>query len=203
MKNTNENSKRKNRFEGRTTVVKGQYVDMENNSVNDFEVTVDYVRAEAKAAEMAFEALNLADSCIINTRTLQVINEAPKPIRYNNGKLVDFAVCILDNENEAIEACADGQIVKQVSIYTVESVIWSVTFGESENEYHTVKVAYNTSANITKADARAFVRMKYEQENGDSVLAMHDTKKSEHIMYAVMFENDLEKCIIPDKDETK
>lgn len=203
MKNTNENSKRKNRFEGRETTIKGEYINDETMEKKSFEIVVPYVRSKDKALEKVYEVLQLSDDYIINARKLEIINEAPKPIRYNNGKLVDFATAVFDDEKEAIEACADDQIVKQVSIYTVESVIWAVTFGEDENYYHTEKVAYNTPANITKADARAFVRMKYEQENGDTVLAMHDTKKHEHTMFAILFENDLEMCVIPEKDETK
>ena len=201
MKNTNETKNaRKNRFEGRETTIKGEYINDETMEKQAFEIVVPYVRSKDKALEKVYEVLQLSDDRIINARKLEIINEAPKPIRYSNGKLIDFAVFMFDYEDDANEACDDGKVVKQVAIYQVTSMVWAI---DGAGEYYTTPVMYETPANITKANAREFVRMKFEDETGDTFIALHDTKKHEVTRYAVLFSDDLEKCVIPDKDENK
>ena len=201
MKNANETKNtRKNRFEGRETTIKGEYINDETMEKQAFEIVVPYVRSKDKALEKVYEVLQLSDDCIINARKLEIINEAPKPVRYSNGKLIDFALFTFDDENEANEACDDGKVVKQVSIYQVTAFVWAI---DDHGDYYTTLAKYETPVNITKANAREFVRMKFESETGDTFIALHDTKKHEVTRYAVLFGDDLEKCIIPDKDENK
>lgn len=194
MKKTNEN-KKQSRFENKETIVKGFIVDASDPSnvvTTPFEETVSYVRAANRAIEMIRERMGITEDKIFVTVT-EIINEKAEPIRYSNSKLVDFAVNIFDSEEEANAVLIDGCIVKKVSIYNVSGVVWSI---DGAGDYYTNAVNFDTPVNITKADARAFVKMQYESLTGENVLALHDIHKTEIERFAVINKDDLEKCII-------
>lgn len=193
MTNTKNNeSKRANRFENRVTVLKGEVLNSETLVKNPFEIEVPYVRSVPTAMKSAEKALNLSEDEIIVKKSFEVINVTPKSVRYSNSKLADNAEAVYNSEEEALDACADGYAVKAVTVYTVHSVVWSI----GGDMYNTDKVSYETTSNITKADARAFVRMRFEKETGDTVLALHNTHKTDSTKFAVISNERLSACVI-------
>lgn len=193
-------STKNTRFEGKITTLKGEYVNLDTAEHTPFEITVPYVRSEKLALDAAYTALNLDATYIIDSRKFEIVNEKSIPVRYSNTKLYDNRRDIFATEDEAKAACLDGETVKSVSLYTVVSNAWTL---DNIGTYHTHKVSYETPVNITKSDARAFVKMRFEEESDEMVLALHDTKKEETSFFVVIEEEALKRCIIEKKHDDK
>ena len=201
MTNTkNTESKKSTRFENKQTVLKGEYINLDTVERTQFEITVPYVRSEKLALDAAYKALELDKNFIIDSRKFEIVNEKSIPVRYSNTKLYDNRRDIFATEEEAKAACLNGETVKSVSLYTVASNVWTL---DNTSEYHTHKVSYETPVNITKSDARAFVKMRFEEESDEQVLALHDTKKEENTFFVVIEEEALKRCIIEKKHTEK
>lgn len=188
---TNKNNKR---FANRETILKGETVNLETLERSAFEITVPYVRSMQKALEVASEKLELNDDTIINPKKFEVINEAPKPIKYNNGKIYELAYNRFDTEDEAIEAAkADVTQYRKTVYYEISGQVWA--FDESTKEYITEFYADETPINMTKRDMREFLRMSYESYRGSKAIGLHNIEKVEKPMYCVITSANLEKCI--------
>ena len=201
MTNTkNTESKKSTRFENKQTVLKGEYINLDTAEKNAFEISVPYVRSEKLAIEAAYAALGLSENFIIDSRKFEIVNEKAIPVRYSNTKLFDNRRDIFATEEEAKSACLNGETVKSVSLYNVVSNVWTL---DNIGEYHTHKVYYETPVNITKSDARAFVKMRFEEESDEQVIAIHGTNKKENTYFVVIEEEALKRCIIEKKHTDK
>lgn len=188
---TNKNNTK--RFANRVTVLKGEAVNLETFDKKPFELTVSYIRAKDKAMEMALEKLELDEEWIINPKTFEVINEKPKPIKYNDGKIYDLCYNRFDNEDEAIKAAEiDNNEMRTIHWYEISAQVWAI---DSEGNYRTEWYADETPMNMTKVNARDFMRMSYEDYSGCKVLGIHACEKHDKPMYCIITSANLEKCI--------
>ena len=186
-------TKNNNRFANRETVIKGFVIDLANQTQTPFEVKTAYTRSNDKAVTFAREALEIDDNPQIIVAVTEIQNEAPKPIKYNDGKIYDLAYNRFDSENEAIEAAnLDGSEVRAINWYEISAQIWAF---DSDGNYITEWYANETPANLTKQNARDFMKMSYEDFSGSKVLGIHACEKKEKPMYCVITSENLARCI--------
>ena len=180
------------KFANRTTTVKGFLIDTEKQSFTPFEEVVSYVRGNDKAVKLVSEKLNISDNTVITVT--EIINEKAKPIVYNDGKIFDLAQEVFVSKEEAEEyANANNLDVKEVTRYTISAHLWV----RYEDEYNTCVGAYESNTNYTKANARQFVKMRYEESHeGVTVIGVVDEKKEPYNAYAVIDSEELAKCVV-------
>lgn len=182
-----------NRFANRVTTIKGETINLETLEKNQFELEIPYVRSFQKALEIATEKLSLNEDTIINPKKFEVINEPPKPIKYNDGKIYDLAYNRFDTEEEAKEASEiDNTEMRVITWYEINGQIWAI---DNEENYITEFYADETPINMTKVNARDFLKMSYEDLNGNKVLGVHNCQKHEKPMFCVITSDNLQKCI--------
>lgn len=180
------------KFANRTTTVKGFLIDTEKQTFTPFEEVVSYVRGNDKAVKLVSEKLGVSDNTVITVT--EIINEKAKPVVYNTGKIFDLAQEVFVSKEEAEEyAKANGLVVKEVTRYTISAHLWT----RNEDVYATCVGAYEANANYTKANARQFVKMRYEETHeGVTVIGVIDEKKEPYIAYATIDSEELAACIV-------
>lgn len=182
-----------NRYANRETVLKGETVNLETMERTNFELTVPYVRSVSKAMEIAAETLELDEATIINPKTFEVVNVKPEPIKYNDGKVYELAYERWDDENNAKDAAnKDGSNVVKIAWFEYSAQIWAIN---NEGNYFTEKYYDESPVSFTKVDARAFVRMSYEDNTNYKVIGLHDCVKRETPIYCVITSDNLAQCI--------
>lgn len=187
---TNKNNKR---FANRETTLKGETINLETMEKNTFEIVVPYVRSKDKAMDIASEKLELNDDTIINPKKFEIINETPKPIKYNDSKIYELSYMHYDNENDAKNTAEIDQTeFKAITWYEISCAVWAV---DADNNYSTEFYADETPINMTKCDQRDFMRMSYEASSGLKVIGIHGCIKREKPIYCVIASDKLEKCI--------
>lgn len=188
---------RNNRFENRQTVVKGFIINTETKEFTEYEETLAYVRSVPKAVEMLKEKMQLDDNPAIVITVNELINEAPKPIKYNDGLIFELCEMAFDDENEAndyVEA-HEGYTIKKLTRYEVYGMCW--TFNNIDGEYRTRFVVETTPLNLTKVDQRALIVITCEEQfSNEKVLAVHDVKKRDYPCYCAITPENLTKCIV-------
>ena len=185
-------TKNTNRFANRTTTVKGFIINTKTQEFQPFETVVSYVRSADKAVNMVREQMGITEAEIIITVN-EIVNEAPKPVKYNDGKIYDLAYNRFDNEENARKAAEiDGTEMSVIKWYEISGQIWA---REDDGEYITEFYADETPANLTKTNAREFLKMSYEDMNDCKVLGVHNCTKREKPMYCIITRENLQKCI--------
>lgn len=185
---------RNNRFANRETVVKGFIINLEEQTQTPFEVKTQYTRSNDKAVAYAREALEIEDNTQIIVAVTEIENEAPKPVKYNEGKLYELAIAHVETEAEA-EAIAEenNARIRKIEWYEIGGQVW---YMNENNEYGTEYFVDNTPLNLTKCDARAFVALGFEMIRDDcKVIGVHNVEKRALDLFCVIAETELAKCI--------
>lgn len=183
-----------NRFANRETVVKGFIINTETQEFTPFEETVSYVRSTQKAVELVREKMDISDdnSQIIVTVN-ELVNEAPKPVKYNESKIYDLSIDHYDDESDA-QTRADelGATVKRVMWHEYECQYWAI---DDNGEYVTEHYYDDSPISFTKGEMRSFLAMSAGDFSGYKILAVHGCKKSDKPLYCVIDASELENCI--------
>lgn len=185
------NSTNSKRFNNRESVVKGFIINTKTQEFKPFETKVSYVRSTEKAVKLVREQMNITEPEII-VSVNKVINEAPKPIKYNNIKIYELAYNRFNDEETAKNtANKDNTEMRVITVYEISGQIWAL----SGNEYKTESYADEAFINLTKVNAREFIKMSYEKFIGNKVLGIHGCTKHEKQVYCVITRDNLQKCI--------
>lgn len=184
-------TKNNKRFANRETTVKGFIINTNSQEFTPFEEVISYARSAQKAVELVREKMQLDNDPSIVVTVNEIVNEAPKPIKYNESKIYEFSVAKYNKKEDAEKECPDGYEVKEIRWFEYESAYWAVN-GE---EYVTDFVHDESPVGFTKVDMRAFLVMSAEQLTGFKVIGIHNETKHETKLYCVIKSIDLEKCI--------
>lgn len=186
---TSNNSKR---FANRETTVKGFSINTKTQEFKPFETKIAYTRSAEKAVNLVREKMDITDDAIIITVN-EIINVTPKPIKYNDGKIYELSYSHFDDEQTAIDtANVDGTEMRAITWFEISGQIWAIN---SDGEYLTEFYADETPLNMTKVNAREFLKMSYGDFSGCKVLGVHNCTKHEKPMYCVITNENLQKCI--------
>lgn len=179
------------RFDNRETVVKGFIANVLTQEFKPFETKVSYVRSDAKAVRLVREQMNITEPEIL-VCVREIINEAPKPVKYNNIKIYELAYDRFNDEETAKNAAnKDDSEMRVITVYEISGQIWAL----SGNEYKTELYMDEAFVNLTKSNAREFLKMSYEKFIGNKVLGIHNCTKHEKQVYCVITRENLQKCI--------
>ena len=184
-------TKNSKRFADRETTVKGFIINTNSQEFTPFEEVISYARSAQKAVELVREKMQLDNDPSIVITVNEIVNEAPKPIKYNESKIYDFSVGRYYEKEDAEKQCPDGYEVKEIRWFEYEAAYWA-TNGE---EYITDFVHDESPIGFTKVDMRAFLVMSAEQLTGFKVIGIHGETKHETKRYCVIESAYLEKCI--------
>ena len=184
-------TKNNKRFANRETVVKGFIINTNSQEFTPFEEVISYARSAQKAVELVREKMQLDNDPSIVITVNEIINEAPKPIKYNEGKIYDFSIAQYQDKEDADKQCPDGYEVKEIRWFEYEATYWA-TNGE---EYVTDFVHDESPVGFTTVDMRACLVMSAEQLSGYKVIGIHGETKHETKRYCVIESIYLEKCI--------
>lgn len=186
-------TKNNDRFANRETVVKGFIINTANQEFTPFEEIVSYVRSAQKAVELVREKMQLDNNPQIIVAVNEIINEAPKPIKYNESKIFGLCYNRFDNEDEARKAAEiDKTEYRAITWYEISCHVWAIN---ENGDYFTEFYADETPVNMTKVDQRDFMRMSYEHYSGNKVIGIHATEKKPVSIHCVITAENLEKCI--------
>ena len=179
------------RFDNRESIVKGFIIDTETQEFKPFVTKVSYVRSNEKAVKLVREQMNITEPEII-VSVSEVINEAPKPIKYNNIKIYELAYNRFNDEESAQNAANnDNTEMRVITVYEISGQIWAL----SDNGYITESYTDEAFVSLTKLNAREFLKMSYEKFVGNKVLGIHGCNKHEKKVYCVITRENLQKCI--------
>lgn len=199
------------RFENKSTVVKGFVIDKRNGQATPFEAVTAYVRATEKAAKMidlvslGFDASEIDNYIVVAS---ECINEKSEPVRYSNSKLIDFATAILETKEMAEEqfnlgAFGSDYSIREVKFYEFEcGAFLRETVEEATSKDYAVysydarTIVDQTPLNLTKVDAREFMRDSAERYTGKKCLYVADMQKHELTRFAILSDDALAKCVI-------
>ena len=186
-------TKNNKRFANRETVVKGYIINTESQEFTPFEETISYARSTQKAVSLVREKMQMNDNPAIVVTVNEIINEAPKPVKYNDSKIYELCYNRFDAEDDAQKAAeGDNTEYRAVTRYTISCHVWVV---DGNGNYYTQHYSDETPINMTKVDQRGFMRMSFEKASGDKVIGIHATKKTPVQMYCVITAENLKKCI--------
>lgn len=186
-------TKNAKRFENRETTVKGFIINTATQEFTPFEEVVSYVRSAQKAVELVREKMQLDDNPQIIVTVNEIINEAPKPIKYNDSKIYDLCYNHFDSEEYAKEVSEiDKTEYRAITWYEISCYVWAI---DANGEYLTEFYADETPVNMTKVDQRDFMRMSYEDFSGNKVIGIHATEKKPIQIHCVITAENLAKCI--------
>lgn len=172
--------------ENRTSTVKGIIANPQTQTFEQFEIETAYTRSAIKAVEMAREALNLDPAVMVSVT--EIVNQPLVKVQYDAQSLIENMRESFENQEEAENAAAENETVIPYELFMYSGQIWAV----SGEEYATDFVRYFSTVKHTKVDARAFIKMRYEQENETVlVIGIHGDKRKEQKRYAVISEENL------------
>lgn len=167
--------------ENRTSTVKGIIANPQTQTFEQFEIETAYTRSAVKAVEMAREILNLDNSVMISVT--EIVNQPLVKVQYDAQSLIENMRESFGNQEEAESAAEENESVIKYELYAYSGQIWAVA-GE---EYVTEFVRYFSTVKHTKVDARAFIKMRYEQENDSAqVIGIHGDERKEQKQFAVI-----------------
>ena len=167
--------------ENRTSTVKGIIANPQTQTFEQFEIETAYTRSAVKAVEMAREILNL-DNSVMSSVT-EIVNQPLVKVQYDAQSLIENMRESFGNQEEAESAAEENESVIKYELYAYSGQIWAVA-GE---EYVTEFVRYFSTVKHTKVDARAFIKMRYEQENDSAqVIGIHGDERKEQKQFAVI-----------------
>lgn len=186
-------TKNNKRFADRETVVKGFIINKATQEFTPFEENISYARSTQKAVELVREKMQLDNNPNIIVTVDEIVNEAPKPIKYNESKIYDLCYNHYDNEDEAKNAAEiDNTEYRAITWYEISCQVWAI---DENGAYFTEFYADETPVNMTKVDQRDFMRMSYEDFSGNKVIGIHATEKKPVSIHCVITAENLEKCI--------
>lgn len=187
-------TKNNKRFADRETVVKGFIINTATQEFTPFEETISYARSTQKAVELVREKMQLDNDPNIIVTVNEIVNEAPKQIKYNDGKVYELAITYTDDENEAQKlATENNAVVRKIAWYKIDGQVW---YTNIDGQYFTCYFEDTTPINMTKCDARAFVALGFEMAYDNcTCIGIHNVKKRALDLYCVIDENELAKCI--------
>lgn len=172
--------------ENRTSTVKGIIANPQTQTFEQFEIETAYTRSAVKAVEMAREVLNLDPSVMVSVT--EIVNQPLVKVQYDAQSLIENMRESFGNQEEAENAAAENEQVIAYELFAYSGQIWAVA-GE---EYATEFVRYFSTVKHTKVDARAFIKMRYEQENENAqVIGIHADERKEQKRFAVISEENL------------
>lgn len=176
------------------TQVKGFIIDLSNGQSYPFECETEYTRSAEKAQKLVnVEELGFVDGNYAIAIT-ELVNEKAEAKRYSNSKIIDMAINVFNDEEDAKEAAEiKNAIVRKVSMYQYDAQIWA---RKDNGEYFTESFTDESPINMTKLDARAFLTMMAESYFDCKVIGIHEAEKTELQKFAVIFADELAKCII-------
>lgn len=174
--------------ENRTSTVKGIIANPHTQTFEQFEIETAYTRSAVKAVEMAREALNLDKSVMVSVT--EIVNQPIAKVQYDAQSLIENMRESFENQAEAEKATAENEQVIAYEIYLYSGQIWAV----SGEEYATEFVRYFSTVKHTKVDARAFIKMRFEQENENAfVIGIHGDERKCEKRFAVISDEQLAK----------
>lgn len=202
INNTNTNNVENIEFEEnaimtneRTTIIKGFVVEINGENIvnKPFEIATAYTRSNTTARKLASKALDIDANFIIVT---ELVNEPKKEIKYDIAAVMAYSEKLFEASNDdtaEIEAkdYTDCTLVKFVE-YHYDAQIWSIN---NAGEYATRYYLDVSPCKFTKINARGFLRMSFEQASGETVLGIHDDKRREVKMYALVPNKYIAECI--------
>lgn len=156
----------------RMTKVAGAYVDMSGETLEkiEFEIEVPYARAEAKLIASVKKHFNLPATAGVAITNI----EQPESTRkvYDMNLLYLSGAEMFHDESDAKERAKEinGKCVAGV-LYDYETqVFW---YDVETEEYGTEKFYWTTGYNCTAQDARAMLRMRFEEMNGKKPIELN------------------------------
>ena len=171
-------------IENRKSTIKGIIANPESQTFETFEIETAYTRSAVKAVELAREALNIPNACMVSVT--EIMNEAAKSINYDATSLMEFASDyghINDYEPK------ENEFVIPFTMFTYSAQIWAIG---NDDTYTTEFFEYESTVKLTKVDARAAVKMAYELENkNDHVIGIHNDTRTEEKWYALITRENL------------
>lgn len=186
-------TKNNKRFANRETVVKGFIINTNSQEFTPFEETISYARSAQKAVELVREKMQLDNDPSIVITVNEIINEAPKPIKYNESKIFDLCYFNSGDEGEAKKTAElDNNEMRTITWYEISCQIWAI---DENGAYFTEFYADETPINMTKVDQRDFMRISYEDFSGNKVIGIHATEKKPISIHCVITAENLAKCI--------
>lgn len=182
------------RFENKETTIKGFIINLEDRSTEDFEITTQYTRSNAKATEYAFEALAI-DPETHTVVITSIANEKATPVRYNNGKVFELAIDTFEfeeNANDFANNLEDDAIVKRIDWFEYEAQFWGVNV----NEYITDVIRDDSPLSMTKVDMREFLAYSARDLYGYDIIGIHNATKTATYRWCVITRENLAKCVV-------
>ena len=191
-------SKNNKRFANRETVVKGFVIDLANQTQTPFEVKTAYTRSNDKAVAFARKAMQIDDNPQIIVAVTEIQNEAPKPIKYNESKIMDYCIAKFDDEEKAKKELAiaydeNDYSIKSVRWFEYECAFWA--YDKIDDNYITDYCHDESPIGFTKVDMRSFMANSAHELTGYEILAIHNCTKKEVTRYCLIENNELDKCI--------
>ena len=172
--------------ENRTSTVKGIIANPQTQTFEQFESETAYTRSAVKAVELAREALNLDPTVMVSVT--EIVNQPLVKVQYDAQSLIENMRESFENQEEAENAAEENEQVIGYELFAYSGQIWAV----SGEEYVTEFVRYFSTVKHTKVDARAFIKMRYEQENEFAqVIGIHGDERKEQKRFAVISEENL------------
>lgn len=174
--------------ENRTSTVKGIIANPQTQTFEQFEIETAYTRSTVKAVEMAREIMNLDPAVMVSVT--EIVNQPLVKVQYDAQSLIENMRESFENQEEAENAAAENESVIGYELYLYSGQIWAV----ASEEYVTEFVRYFSTVKHTKVDARAFIKMRYEQENESAqVIGIHADERKEQKRFAVISDEQLAK----------
>lgn len=172
--------------ENRTSTVKGIIANPQTQTFEQFEIETAYTRSAVKAVEMAREILNLDPTVMVSVT--EIVNQPLVKVQYDAQSLIENMRESFGNQEEAENAAAENETVIPYELFMYSGQIWAVAGEEYETEF----ARYFSTIKHTKVDARAFIKMRYEQENESAqVIGIHGDERKEQKRYAVISDEQL------------
>ena len=191
------------KFENKMTRVEGIAINPANMNADgmvkpeNFTCEIPYTRViNASTVEAVRNALECDASVIISVTKLH--NEKATPKRYSNGKILEFARMVFEDEESAKTAAFEGETARKFNMYAISAQIWTI---DNAGEYHTHAIVDETPVNMTALDRIAFMKVSGNELYGEHVIGVHGVEKTEVEKWAVIALEDLEKCVIKSKQK--
>lgn len=179
--------------ENRTTEVKFMFWSAEDNQDGKpYEKTekIPYTRSAEIARKVLCEKYPDAMVQVIEP----LIQEEIKRTVYHPQLVFENMICDFETEDAANNSLVDdSQTVVPYTMYIYSGQFWAVN---SNGDYITDYVMDNSPCKFTKINARAFLKISAENLEPDyTVLAIHGDERKAETRYAVVNNEDLQKCV--------
>ncbi len=173
----------------RETVVKGFYLDSENDFEKvAFEVVTSYTRSADKAREYAAKELDIAAQFVVVT---DFENEAAKPFKWDVPSIMDtFRTIVREEDAKQLRDEMGNSTIVKYSVFDYAANVFGYKDGKPIAELVTL---FDEAYKATKGDARTMVRnYAIDREMFDSVVFVDKCDIQEYEHFAVIPNDEVE-----------